>query len=507
MVPFGGLAVAAQERPALTGIVYDSVAGRPLAGATVQLTGATGAVVGRTASATTNADGRFSLRDLAPGRYLAGFFHDVLDTLGIEGAPVPVDIGEREVTLALGTPSPRTMIRTICGEGAATDSVGLLLGHVHSTAGRAPIAGATVTIEWGETLIERGSVRQRNVSVGVTSHGPGWFAACEVPGDIELTLSASHGADTSGYVNVEIPRGGMRHVTFLVGGAHRVPSVAVDTVTPVDTTVQLLAPEMVWRGSATLTGSVRDERGQPVPGARVFVRGTNLAGTSSDRGYFALDSLPGGTHTLEVRALGYLPATAIVHLAAERPAQAEVFIGDRAVTLETVRVQATLVFSRNLAKFQANRERNYGGTFVGPREIERFRGMRFSNLLQGIPGVRLSYAGGFSILMDYTGADDDSTRASRGLCVPAFYVDGQRSQYTGAELEGLYRADEIAGVEVYVRESQRPVEFQDQNTRCGAIAVWTRPELRRPPATRRPPGNPAVPGPGVPAPGGRGREP
>ena len=79
--------------------------------------------------------------------------------------------------------------------------------------------------------------------------------------------------------------------------------------------------------------------------------------------------------------------------------------------------------------------------------------------------------------MDYTGTDD---AGSRGLCVPQFYIDGQRSQYTASEIEGLYRADELAGVEVYVRESQRPIEFQDINSRCGAIAIWTRPQLRRP---------------------------
>lgn len=480
------LAVA-QQRPAVRGFVFDSVAGRPLAGATVQLTGAAGALVGRTASATTDTAGRFAIGDLTPGRYLAGFFHAVLDTLGIEGVPVSVDVGAGDAALALATPSARTMVTTICGPGATGDSVGLLLGHVRSTASGDPLPGATVTVEWGETLIERASVTQRNVSAGVTALGPGWFAACEVPSGFELTVSASAGADSSGFINVEVPHGGVRHLTLFVGGSVRVPSVPVDTVTPVDTSVHVIGPEMVWRGAAQLTGVVRDERGRPVPGARVFVRGTNLADATTERGYFALDSLPGGTHTLEVRALGYLPAATIVHLAPGRPAREEVFIGDRAVTLETVRVQATLVFSRNLARFQTNRERNLGGVFVGPREIERYHGLRFSNLIQGIAGIHLSYTRGFAILMDYAGTDDDSTTTTKGLCVPTIYLDGQRSQYTGAEIEGLYRAEEIAGIEVYARENQRPAEFQDSGSRCGAIAIWTRPELRRPPRSPRPP--------------------
>ena len=468
---------APQARPSITGIVFDSVAGRPLVGATVQVTGAAGAVVGRTASGVTDTAGRYSVANLAPGRYVAGFFHDALDTLGLVGEPRAVDIGDAGASVDLATPSPRTIIGTICGANSVTDSLGLLIGHVYKSGTSAPISGATVTVEWGETIIERGSVRSRNMAADATSQGPGWFAMCDVPGEVELTLSASSGADSSGFVSMEVPRTGIRHVTFWVGGAVRVPSASVDTISAMDTTIRVLAPEMVWRGGARLTGIVRDERGLGVNGARVLVRGTNVATTSSNRGYFGLDSLPGGTHTLEVRAVGYLPATTIVHLAAEQPAQAEVFIGDRLVTLETVKVTATLVFSKNLARFQTNRERNHGGMFVGPREIERFRGMRFSNLVQAVPGVRLNYNQGFSILMDYTGTDDGQ---SRGLCVPQFYIDGQRSQYTASEIEGLYRADELAGVEVYVRESQRPIEFQDSNSRCGAIAIWTRPQLRRP---------------------------
>lgn len=476
--------IVGAQQPAgqrLSGIVYDSVGGRPLVGATVQITGATGAIAGKAASATTDTAGRYTVRDLEPGRYVAGFYHESLDTLGLLGEPVAITIGQADVQRDLATPSPRTIISTICGAASVTDSVGLLIGHVFATGSSTPIPRATVTVEWGETVIERGGIRQRNMSADATTQDPGWFAMCDVPGDVELTVTAFNaGADSSGSINIEVPRTSIRHVTFHVGGAKRVPSAAVDTITAVDTSLKVLAPEMVWRGGARLTGVVRDERGTGVDGARVFVRGTNISVTSSDRGYFVLDSLPGGTHMLEVRALGYLPAASIVQLAAEEPSQAEVFIGNRAVTLEAVRVEATLVYSRNLAKFQTNRERNIGGTFIGPREISRFGGMRFSNLIQATPGVRISYAGGFSILMQYTGTDDGR---SLGLCVPTIYIDGQRSQYTAAEIEGLYRADEIAGVEVYVRESQRPIQFQDINSRCGAIAIWVKPQVKRAPGT------------------------
>ncbi len=480
-LPFLPLVVAAQvpsdreaPRPTVSGVVYDSVMARPLAGARVQLTGVAGAVAGRSLSATSDQSGRFAFPSITPGSYVAGFFHEVLDSMGIESLPVSMVVGSEDRTIALTVPSSRTIISSVCGLAAVADSVGMLLGHVYSVGG-GYLTGARVTVEWGETLIDGSDVRMRNVSSSVGTMGPGWFAICDVPAGIELTLSASHDADSSGYVNLTVPFGGVRQATFFVGGAWRVPASDIGPLGG-DSAVAG-GVERIWRGSARLSGTVLGEDGIGVPDARVLVRGTNLSATSNDRGHFFLDSLPGGTQTAEVRTLGFLPTTKVVHLDPARQSQVDFRIGDRAVTLDAVRVSANLVYSRNLARFRANRERNVGGVFVGPREIEQFRGMRFSNLVQGIPGVRVRYGGGFAILMEYTGTDDGH---SQGLCVPQFYVDGQRSRYTAAEVEGLYGAGELAGVEVYVRGSQRPSEFQDIDSHCGAIVVWTRPQLRRP---------------------------
>ena len=59
--------IPGQGRTSITGVVFDSVAGRPLVGATVQVTGATGAVVGRTASAVTDPAGRYAIANLPTG--------------------------------------------------------------------------------------------------------------------------------------------------------------------------------------------------------------------------------------------------------------------------------------------------------------------------------------------------------------------------------------------------------------------------------------------------------
>lgn len=72
---------------AVSGIVRDGIARAPLVGAMVQLFGAdSGSRFGR--SAVSDSLGRFTLADVPDGRYTLGFFHPMLDSLGVAGATV-----------------------------------------------------------------------------------------------------------------------------------------------------------------------------------------------------------------------------------------------------------------------------------------------------------------------------------------------------------------------------------------------------------------------------------
>src|SRR5207237_5782187 len=79
------MTVAADHRSvaAVRGVVRDSIAGTPLAGAVVQLVAADNPA---RFGLTTISDslGRFTLNDVPHGRYTIGFFHPMLDSLGIE---------------------------------------------------------------------------------------------------------------------------------------------------------------------------------------------------------------------------------------------------------------------------------------------------------------------------------------------------------------------------------------------------------------------------------------
>lgn len=444
----------------VSGTVYDSIARRRISGATVQLVGADNPTESRPFSAVSDSSGRFSIVGVPAGRYLAGFYHAALDTLGLEVSARVVHVGAGAQRVDFATPSPRTVVRTICPT-TNTDSGGLFLGVVRKTEDEGPIPGAVVVVEWSEFILDGVRMYERPRQSKVETDQDGWFAFCGLPGDVELNVRAISGADSSGYVEVEVPPGVLRHQTFLAGGASHVARPADDTVPAPGGRAS--ARRTVVSGGARLTGTVVDPAGKPVTNAHALLWGTEVDVQTSERGVFVLDSLPGGTHTLEIRVIGYVPVMRVVHLAASRPATIEVTLDKAAVILATETVRGKLVYSRQLVEFDRRRRSGFG-RYLSPADIERRPNARLSSLLQGMLGVHVR-----------PGSSGSSTVTMRGDmsgdCTPTLYVDGNRG--FSDDFDYLY-SDEIAGIEVYARESQRPAGYIDSN-RCGAILVWTRP--------------------------------
>src|SRR5829696_6873095 len=74
---------AAARTTLISGVVYDSIARAPLAGASVQLVAADRSRAAAF-SAITDSAGRFTIPAVVVGDYMIGFFHPMLDSLGID---------------------------------------------------------------------------------------------------------------------------------------------------------------------------------------------------------------------------------------------------------------------------------------------------------------------------------------------------------------------------------------------------------------------------------------
>ncbi|HEX5726811.1 MAG TPA: carboxypeptidase-like regulatory domain-containing protein [Longimicrobiaceae bacterium] len=98
----GGATVTLAERSSLHGVVFDSTAGRPLAGARVFLTGTRYAAV-------TDSAGRFALEGVPEALYAVAFTHPRADTLEFDPTPQPVRVRtgvENRVELAIAGLAP-----------------------------------------------------------------------------------------------------------------------------------------------------------------------------------------------------------------------------------------------------------------------------------------------------------------------------------------------------------------------------------------------------------------
>src|SRR5512140_635656 len=178
------------------GVVRDSVARRPLAGAWVQLV-----AVGReTAARSSQSDslGRFAFEGVPDGRYTLGFFHPLLDSLGVEPPLRAVQVkGRRTVHADLAIPAPARLRTAICDPqstpNAASTHGAVLVGVVRDVRERMPVSRVRVVGEWLEMSFARGSIGRRRAMLTVTTTDNGWFALCDVPSRGSMFLSASRG--------------------------------------------------------------------------------------------------------------------------------------------------------------------------------------------------------------------------------------------------------------------------------------------------------------------------
>ena len=437
------------------GVVHDSIARRPLAGATVQLV-SSNRLAHFARSAVSDSLGRFTLRDVPAGRFTLGFFHPMLDSLGVD-APlreVYVD-GDRHVRVDLATPSAARLRAAICGP-RSPDAGGVLVGVVRGARDPAPAAGVTVTGEWVELSVRRDGFVQRVPRVIATTGKNGWFAMCNVPSVGTMAVIASRGADSTDRIEVQVPAEGFVRRDLYLGSARTV--VAADTVQTADAPVPV--PRLMHVGDGQLSGTViAGDGGRPVAGAQVSIADGPRT-RANERGEWTLLNAPMGTRMLEVRAVGYYPERRAVNVVAGAPAIRVELSTFRAV-LDTVRITAARLADRHRSGFD-DRRRMGLGRFMTPEDIARRSPIVASDLLRNFPGVSV----------------DAGIRMRRGAsedCSPAFYIDGihvpsMAGELTAEDIDVWVRPEEIAGVEVYF--DFVPPQFNTGMTGCGSIVIW-----------------------------------
>jgi hypothetical protein len=215
---------------------------------------------------------------------------------------------------------------------------------------------------------------------------------------------------------------------------------------------------------------VLNASGNPVDGARVTVTGTNSVAVTTRDGTFSLDSLPGGTRTVEVRKIGFSVTEKSVDLVSYAQTTVEVSLGETVTILAPVTSLAQR--DQDLERVGYARRAKLGaGYFYEGDRVNTF-GTSFSETLGQIPAIRVVREGD----LDYHYVVKDR-RDPQG-CVN-FVVDGNRWRtMKPGDIDEFVRPDEVQALEVYGAATV-PVEFvAPGDGKCLTVVVWTSARIR-----------------------------
>ena len=421
-------------RARIIGTVYDSAATQWLGGATVQLVDAANPSNVRTAI--TAANGRFAIDSVAVGTYLIGVFHQRLDQLAIEAPLFRVNMtSPEELEVPMTIPSAETIITKRCGPGDPDQPMGLYMGFVRTAAMNQQVPAARVRAQYTEVTVGPRGVERRYPSRFGSSTDDGLFTLCGVPRNAPVTARAYSGADSTGFIELRVPRNGLLVRDLVIGSTNK--------------------------GTGALRGTVKSASGKEIASARVVLWGASGNGANTTNGQYTLEGLPTGTQMIEARAIGYQPMRVVVDIPATDGATADITLEALVATVDTVRVKGDRL-SNQMVEFEKRRRAGFG-SFIDENQLNNRAPIFMADIFRAVPGVVI--ASGQSpqgrVMM----------RNNGGTCAPAVFLNGMNVPVPDGNLDAIMNSQEVMAVEVYSRTASVP-QFDSRNG-CGSIVVWT----------------------------------
>lgn len=445
----------------VSGVVFDSLSLRPLAGAVVQLVSSQEA--SRARSVETGASGAFTFDSVSTGTYLLGFYHPILDSLWIQEPMSRVDVRTGgDVRAPLAIPSAGTLRMAFCGPRALRDSVGVFVGFVRSATDALARPKSVVQIQWSEFEIDADGIHRITPSVQGETGEQGGVVICGVPIGRTVMLRAWQASDSSGFAELMSPASGLLRRDVFVGTSRAVAmrDSSADSTGIIST---------VRRGNGALRGMVRRPDGTPLGGARLSFWGSGIEATTTSAGAYRMRELPAGTYTLEARAVGFLPQRHAIDVMEGVETVADVRLESFGTYLDTVKVTAKRVYtaySRVMREFEERRKRGFG-TFLDGNDIAKRNPMYLADLARMAPGV-LVVPGGFGYRILMRGGQGVTKR----YCSPAVFIDGARVDNVNGDLDAFVSVQDIRAMEIYPRLVSAPAQYQSLYG-CGSLLIWT----------------------------------
>jgi hypothetical protein len=363
-------------------------------------------------------------------------------------------------------------VTALCGSYASKDSTAVFVGHVRSARAGNPAVKAVLRMQWAEFVIEKGMKRHLSTLVAETNQD-GAFAACGLPPDTRILVQAWTGHDTSGLIEVDMPATGLLLRDVRVGAFERV--VVAGRGAALSTEAAKIAADSVTvlRGKGRLRGTVRSANQRPIAGARVRVRESGIEATTNAEGAFTLQSLPTGSHAVELSAIGFQPARIAADISESAEASLNLVLEPLGSRLDTVPVYGNRMVPMWRSDFDARRKLGVG-RYIDEAALTRMNPMTIADALDDVPTIIIrpgKFTSRSLILFRQSTSDV-------GFCLPNLFIDGLYVESPDGSIDELVTAREIRAIELYRSAILAPVIFQPR-TPCGVIAIWT--GARKPP--------------------------
>lgn len=432
---------------AVHGVVFDSIAGRPIVGAIVQVAAANPSRLPWTA--TTDSAGMYRVGGLPAGRYTVGFYHDVLMALGLESSTRSIELArDATITADLALPSIGAVVALRCGTRANRTDRGMLVGVMRGALSSAAVAGAELRVSWGAIALDSGSARVVEEEALASVEPDGAYLVCGLPLDapLDLRVRAPGFRAITGPV-VRLPRSGVAHLDLL------------------------LADSTARNGAGTLHGQVKNLSGKPVASGRAVLAALGREANIRD-GVFAMRDLPGGSWIIETRVIGTEPRATLVTVVDSATNEATITVDNAVQRLDAVTVIGKMDRNTRILEDILRRRRHYAGTFFLPGSDAVKRASFTSDLLKEARGF--TYAGRNKIFA-----------RGRDNCV-ALYVNDAFEPLALEVLDEAAPLKDLLAVETYPSIELAPVQFRFAFGRpdpmnslgrigaCGVVVAWTK---------------------------------
>jgi len=419
----------------VAGVVFDSLSGHALPGARVQLVDATHPALPPSTLISDSA-GAFAVPDIAPGRYMATFYHPRLDSLGIRSATLLLDLRDAKgMWLDLAIPSVSHLRAVMCGARAATDSGGMMMGRVLDARTRAPLDAALVTGEWlNPSLVTRRDLRAPTRWTQTVSRSDGTYALCGIPTTTDISVRAELPAKTSGIIAVRGSPGGILTRDFYLADSQRV----------------------------TIRGNVVNVEGGPIAHAHVTVPDAHVDAMSDMNGVFSLTVDRGGTQTIVARAIGFYPEERSIDILPDTVLWVELHLPTMLSVLDTVHVRGRRL-TDDASGFDARRAAGVG-TFLTPTDIAARVPRTAADLVERSPSTPL-----IRLPDGHLGV-----RVRGSPCLPTLVLDGQTIPLLLdlSEIDEIVELSRIARMEIYSAGEVPPIFMR--GLPCAAVVVWSK---------------------------------